>query len=424
MKIHNDFTLYFRVVPSGKRVVYYYAYDENSKRLAGRSTGETTMTAARVKCNRLLKAGALVPSKDRVPTFAEFAKGWWEWETCDYLKKRRKRFKLTQGYAKHAKRNMVNMLVPYFGDMPMDKITEADVEKFLDYLIVEKQLKNSTANDFLTTLKTMMIEAATRRVITIDPTKNVAKLIKEPKKIQIITPQEFKSLFAGNWGKVWNNNRIGYTANKLAALTGMRTAEVLGLKGCYVYEKHIYLCMQYDNYGYRETKTKDKTNIPLPVSMIADLNELKKINSDGFLFSTDGGAVPICRVTMYREFQRALRNIGMTDEVIAERGLTLHGWRHFLNTELLKGGLSIPQTQAVTRHKSDRMTEWYNHFDPSEFAKAVEVQEGLLSLEEPVKEAGTESGKKQTENKEGQRASVLPFRTRKTVEAGKERKQA
>ena len=56
MKIHNDFTLYFRVVPSGKRVVYYYAYDEDGNRLAGKSTGETTLTVARRKCNRLLKA--------------------------------------------------------------------------------------------------------------------------------------------------------------------------------------------------------------------------------------------------------------------------------------------------------------------------------------------------------------------------------
>jgi hypothetical protein len=55
MKIHNDFTLYFRVVPSGKRVVYFYAYDENGKRMAGKSTGEITMTAARRICNRLFK---------------------------------------------------------------------------------------------------------------------------------------------------------------------------------------------------------------------------------------------------------------------------------------------------------------------------------------------------------------------------------
>jgi hypothetical protein len=69
MKIHNDFTLYWRVLASGKRAVYYYAYDENNMRLPGRSTGTTTMTAARTVCNRLLKDGLLVPNKKIVPTF-------------------------------------------------------------------------------------------------------------------------------------------------------------------------------------------------------------------------------------------------------------------------------------------------------------------------------------------------------------------
>ena len=63
MKIRNDFTLYFRVTPSGQRVVYFYAYDENGKRMNGRSTGETTKTAARVKCNWLLKNGELAVKK-------------------------------------------------------------------------------------------------------------------------------------------------------------------------------------------------------------------------------------------------------------------------------------------------------------------------------------------------------------------------
>jgi hypothetical protein len=53
MKIHNDFTLYVRVAPSGKRVIYFYAYDENNRRTAGRSTGQTTKTAARVFVNGL-----------------------------------------------------------------------------------------------------------------------------------------------------------------------------------------------------------------------------------------------------------------------------------------------------------------------------------------------------------------------------------
>jgi hypothetical protein len=76
MKIHNDFTLYFRAVPSGKRVVYYYAYDEDGNRLCGRSTGETTMTTARIMCNKLLRENKLVPNSGYMPTFEEYSRNW------------------------------------------------------------------------------------------------------------------------------------------------------------------------------------------------------------------------------------------------------------------------------------------------------------------------------------------------------------
>ncbi|MDR0473464.1 MAG: hypothetical protein LBH43_07330 [Treponema sp.] len=53
--------------------------------------------------------------------------------------------------------------------------------------------------------------------------------------------------------------------------------------------------MQYDDYGYRPTKTKGKHNLPLPASVIEELKELKAINGNGFLFSADGGGKPVVR---------------------------------------------------------------------------------------------------------------------------------
>ena len=378
MKIRNDFTLYFRVVPSGKRVVYYYTYNENGERLPGRSTGETTLTAARVKCNKLLKEGTLVPKKGNIPIFAEYAKDWWDWENCEYLKKRRKRHILTQAYAELYRRNLINVILPYFGKVKIDKITSEDIERFLDYLIIEKKYKNATANSYFGTLKTMLKEAVNRNLIAQSPAENIGKLLTPKKEIKIITTQEFKKLFTTDWRRIWGDNRIAYTANKLAALTGMRAGEVLGLKGCYVYEGHIFVCKQYGKYGYQDTKTRDKHNIPLPDSLIDELNELKKINGDGFLFSVDGGAKPVSMSSFARYFRSALQNIEISKKEIAARKLSLHGWRHFFNTEMLKSGLSIPQAQAVTGHRSRQMTELYFHFDPAEFAKAKEVQETLL----------------------------------------------
>jgi integrase len=386
MKIHNDFTLYWRVVPSGKRVVYYYAYDEDGKRLGGWSTGEAAMTAARVRCNRLLQEGKLVPHTGFMPTFEEYSRGWWEWETCAYLKKRRKRRALTQSYAANAKKNLKNILVPYFGSMPLNKITKDEIEEWFDDLS-DRDFQNTSINGYFATLQTMLNEAVERKIIAVSPTKKVSRLVNDRRNIKIITRLEFKKLFVEDWERVWDNNRLSYLANKLAAVTGMRASEVLGLKGGYVYEDHIYLCKQFDEYGYRPTKTKDQHNIPLPARMIAELNELKAMNGDGFVFSDDGGAVPISRGSMYHEYHKALRNIGICKEEISERHLHLHGWRHFFNTELLKGGLSVPQAQAITGHKTERMTEWYSHFNPMEFSQARNVQEGLLLVHDDEPEA-------------------------------------
>ena len=428
MKIHSNYTLYLRVVPSGKRVYYYYAWDENNIRRGGWSTGQSSVTAARIYCDKLLRQGKLIPDSGFMPTFAEYAQGWWEWETCAYLKKRRKRRNLTMSYADNNKKNVRNHLVPYFGEMPLNRITREEVENWLDDLI-ERDYQNTSINGYLGTLKTMLIEAMARKILAANPVEKMEKLVNDRRDIKIITPAEFKKLFVGNWRRVWDNDHISYTANKLAGLTGMRACEVLGLRGGFVYDDHIYLCKQFDEYGYRDTKTKDKHNIPLPADMINDLLELKRMNGEGFVFSLDGGATPMCRKTMYQDFHRALRNIGMSDDEIGERHLHLHGWRHFFNTELLKGGLTIPQAQAVTGHKSDRMTEWYCHFDPSEFAKAKQVQETLLRPEsEKSGESGAaapegkaESGKESGEAAINKAGRVLPFPAQKT---NKKRKRA
>jgi hypothetical protein len=206
----------------------------------------------------------------------------------------------------------------------------------------------------------------------------------------------------------------------------MRASEVLGLKGGFVYDDHIYLCKQYDEYGYRDTKTKDKHNIPLPSDLINDLKELKRMNGEGFVFSLDGGATPVCRKTMYQDYHRALRNIGLSEDEISERHLHLHAWRHFFNTELLKGGLSIPQAQAITGHKSDRMTEWYCHFDPNEFAQARGYRKTCYSRKiqhrvEPLREQSTPQRKppKRKERNRERRAArpggYCPFHRMRTT---------
>jgi hypothetical protein len=40
--------------------------------------------------------------------------------------------------------------------------------------------------------------------------------------------------------------------------------------------------------------------------------------------------------------------------------------------------VALSKVQSVTGHKSDRMTEWYTHYDAKEFSEVRNVQETLL----------------------------------------------
>ncbi|MDR0442613.1 MAG: tyrosine-type recombinase/integrase [Treponema sp.] len=375
--MHNDFTLFPRKLLSGKKVFYYYAYNSEGVRLGPWSTGQTGKTAARNYCNCLNREGKLLRRTKNVPAFAEYSAGFWDWEKSVYLRDRTKRRFLTQSYADKCARIVKKNLVPYFGKMRIDKINSDVMEKWFDHLL-KNGYKNSTINGYYRVIRTMLAWAAKKKIISGDPLLNFERLMENKKEIELVTHDEFHSLFSGNWRRVWDNDFLHYAANKLAALTGMRCSEVLGLRGEFVYDDHLFLCGQYDHYGYRLTKTKTQHHIPLTAELAADLKKLKKINGDGFLFSHNGGVKPVSHKHLANGLVRALENIGLSAGEIRRRGLSLHAWRHFCNTEMQKAGLSVQKIQAITGHKSARMTDWYTHFDPAEFSEVPDIQAMLL----------------------------------------------
>ncbi|MDR2552383.1 MAG: hypothetical protein LBD31_04350 [Treponema sp.] len=109
----------------------------------------------------------------------------------------------------------------------------------------------------------MLNEAVNRGLIKTNPAAAVKKLKNARKAIEIITPAEVRLLVPRQWETVWGDDRISYLGNKLAACTGMRASEILGLRGQNIFDEYIHICAQHDEYGYRPTKTKEKRNIPL-----------------------------------------------------------------------------------------------------------------------------------------------------------------
>ena len=88
-RYRKEYSLYSHHTKNGKSIWYYRTYDGNGNRTSGRSTGETSKTKAANYCNRLIKEGRLLPTKEI--TFAKYAENWWLWDKCNYIRNRRLR---------------------------------------------------------------------------------------------------------------------------------------------------------------------------------------------------------------------------------------------------------------------------------------------------------------------------------------------
>jgi len=402
MRIKATFTLFKRTMPSGHGVYYYQCYDQKGRRQFAKSTGKSIKTEANEYCLMLFKNGLLVPEQKK-PTFAEFSAGWWDIETCRYLKWRELHEPITDSTLIIYQANFRNHIKDYFAKYKLDEITPLVIENWLLFMRdkgvmrneskrkkknenedkPKKLLKAKTINLALFTLKIMLGEAVKQKLLQFNPCDEVKELKKEATVRVILTADEVKKLFPVDWSLVWENE-IVYKANLLAACTGLRIGELRGLRGDMVFDNYIHVQGQYLGKKYIEhTKTKENRTIPVSPVMRKLLDDLLAKNGNGYVFSDDGGKTPVSNNWLNRGLNRALKKIGISHEEKLKRNLSFHAWRHFLNTVLLTSNVGLSKVQKVTGHKSLKMTDHYTHFDTKQFTEVVDVQNNLLAFNIP-----------------------------------------
>jgi integrase len=371
--------VYRRKLPSGVVVFYYRCYDDKGRRVCGHSTGQATKTAAKEYCLRLLREGKLVPKKEAViPTLRQWAEDFWDLEKSEYLKGRRGRGHITVGYVKNGRTYTENQLLPFFGDKRLDEITEVEIEKWLNGF-AERGLSNGTANNAYKMLSVMLGYACKQKIIRSNPCRLVEKLKSDEREIKILTPGEVKRLFSARWSDVWDDYTC-YVVNKVAACTGMRIGEILGLRSEFVKDGYLEVCMQYSQTaGYSDVKTHKPRGIPVYKNIEKDLRQLIKKNGEGYVFVTKPQDIkPIGRTTVIQSFYNALKLIGIDETQRGERNLTFHSWRHFFNTYLLTENVTDTKVMEITGHLTERSKKAYTHFNATQFSEVVEAQKHLL----------------------------------------------
>jgi integrase len=368
----------------GRKIWYYRTYNEYGKRTSGKSTGQTSKTAAKEYVINLIKKDVLTTKGN--PTFAEYAQDWWIWGECEYIERRLARGRsISRSYADTMRNYLENHILPYFAEIKLQKITPKMIEDWL-FSLLEKEGKNPkplsaiTANNCLTTLRIMLNEAVRLEYIGNNPALKVEPLQEKPQKRDILTLEEVKALLNVEMiDQVWDGDRRHYTINLLAASTGIRMGECQALKICKVHEDYIAVHHSWERrYGLKPPKRNSYREVPIPRKTAQYLHDLISLfpyqEPDDLVFWGKDRSTPIRNEDVRRAFYAALAQIGISEEERTKRNITFHSWRYFYNS-LLRGRIHDSKLQRLTGHKTDEMTEHYTRFNIDDFRDVKDIQE-------------------------------------------------
>lgn len=387
----RPYTFFKRPTRKAKTFIYYVQFRDNEgKRTTAMSTGQTTKSAAETWVQEFLKKGGRAKFRD---TFGKYAQKWWIWGECPYIQGKLARGKkITRSYADVRRSYLDNYILPTFTDIKLSKIAPGMIEKWLLVLKDTESktgnlLSHTTINHILKTLKIMIREAFRLGLINNNPATVINLLHETPKKKTILTIKEVRELFREDTiSSVWENQLNHYTLNLLAASTGLRMGEALGIQIQHVYKTHIDIINAWERkYGLKETKTRVNRIVPIPEKTSLFIQKIiadspYKENEDLVFYGKDRGT-PLFNKTILSVLYKAFEKIGITPEERETRNVTFHSWRHFFNSVCRARGVPDSKLQRVTGHKTQEMTEKYTYFRLEDFREVVSVQEEVFENE-------------------------------------------
>jgi integrase len=127
--------------------------------------------------------------------------------------------------------------------------------------------------------------------------------------------------------------------------------------------------------------------VPLPSRTATAIENLLALHRWGdplpadVLFWGVDRVTPLTKTSILKQFKAALTRVGITEEERARRNLVFHCWRHGFNS-YVRGKVPDEQLRRVTGHRSEAMTDRYDHVRLESLRDVLAVQEKLLTFAE------------------------------------------
>jgi integrase len=367
----KPYSLWKRKLPSGTASYYIrFRLDDGSWSVA-KASGQTTKTAAEAWAIDYLAQGQII-TKENI-TFKEFAKDYFAWDGPHIQSLLLRGKQIGQRHAENQQAYLNNYLIREFGDLRLKYI---DADRIQEYAIELRSqgLSASTVNHILTTLKIVLQGALHKKLIQTVPEISTVGGTKTER--GILTLEEAKKYF----NQEWKDERY-LTINLIAATTGMRLGEILGLTRGAVKEGYLEVCASWERgRGLKSTKTGNVRFVPLTSRTQACLKIIMErspyTEAEDFVFYGRNRHAPLDHKMVQKKFAEALVGIGISEEDRRARGISFHSWRHFFNSLLINKHIPLLKVKTLTGHATDAMAEHYFH--PDEYKDVLEITGRIL----------------------------------------------
>jgi integrase len=358
-----------------------------------KTTGEAGFICEELKRKGLLREFVIQKSRQDVD-FPSFLQNFWDFETSPYIKEKlRKNHGIHRYYVMRQKQAVKKYWSPFFEGRLLGSISRQDIENFIDAIAdnrySKRELSAARKNKIVKAGVIPLRWAFAKDIIGKDASSGITWFSGVCKERQILTPEIAEVLFRVEW-----KDERARLANLLAAVTGLRAGEIMGLqtqdlKDGYINVRHSWNIVD----GLKTTKNNEVRVVEIPFpNLIYALTVLAERNphgsgTDSYVFWADRlSGRPVQEVLFIRGLRDALVKTGMSRE--AAEGYVFHGWRHFY-TSYMRGRLDMKLLQSQTGHKSIFMVDHYSDHllsgDRERIRQAVLEAFGSLIPADPMK---------------------------------------
>jgi len=306
---------------------------------------------------------AILKDTPQAVDFISFLTSFWDWDTSLYISdKLRKKNGIHKDHCLKQGQAVLKHWKPFFEGRFLGEITANDIDAFITHM-GKKKLSSARKNVIIKAGTKPLRWAFAKGKIDIDPTRGHTLFSVDKTERKVLNPTVVAAIFR----LAWKDQRTK-VANMLAAVTGMRSGEILALRVQDIGKDCIFANASWNRVDKRKsTKNNEERTVEIPFPYLID--ELIKlaqqspwgIKPDNFIFWADTkSTIPMRGRLFVHDLREALVKVGFTKDE-AEK-YDYHGWRHFY-TSYMARKLDKKLLKSQTGHKTDIMVAHYSNHE-------------------------------------------------------------